>query len=153
MSVDPGHLGRRSVTLPRVRIAIAGTRPRVAQVSAGLSRDGIEAIEMSTAGTDWPAGFGKQLLEFERRLDDERGSEITAVVLVDRSDTALAAALVAAKVPLPIVVLERRASGGDEVPDANARVIDQLSTLTAADDVEAIRLAVETASDRRPQTG
>lgn len=108
---------------------------------------------MSTAGTDWPAGFGKQLLEFERRLDDERGSEITAVVLVDRSDTALAAALVAAKVPLPIVVLERRASGGDEVPDANARVIDQLSTLTAADDVEAIRLAVETASDRRPQTG
>jgi hypothetical protein len=60
------------------------------------------------------------LLALERRLLDERPAK---VVLADASDSALAAALVAAKAGIPL----EATAAATEAPTSNGRVIAQLA--------------------------
>jgi hypothetical protein len=136
----------------RVRIAIAGQPDRVAELSRALEPSGTETIRLESPPTDGSsestAGLTVPLLAFEPQLNGTAGGPIAAVVLADASDVSLAAALVAAKVPLPLVWIESPGANRSPAETLNARVIERLAVAAASRDPAAILVAIERASSR-----
>ena len=83
-------------------------------------------IEDRSAATDSVAALAKALVALERRIESERPESI---VLADASDSALAAALVAAKLQVPL----RAVGAATDPASTNGQLIAQLAgTYTGA---------------------
>ena len=83
-------------------------------------------IEGTSAEPDSVATLARALVALERRIESERPDSI---LLADASDTALAAAVVAAKLQIPL----RAAATATDPASTNGRLIAQLAgTYTGA---------------------
>jgi hypothetical protein len=135
-----------------VRIAIAGGADRVASLAHALAESGAEVLSLQAKPSDAPGSpraLAAPLVEFERQLDGV--PELAAVVVADSSDAALAATLVAAKVPLPVIAAGPRADA-ESAGDSNASVIRQLALAAPGPDPTAILAAIAAAADRSQTT-
>jgi hypothetical protein len=136
----------------RVRIALAGESDRVTALAEALVAAGAELLRLTPPPTgateDSSVGLATPLIEFEPRLDGAQGEPLDGVVLADSSDASLAAALVAAKVPLPLVTVDPPTAARGATATVNARLIEQLADGVPGADPAAIMAAIERASDR-----
>ena len=119
-----------------MRALIVGGDERSGAVAAGLERAGIEA---ERAGEPLPdaggiAGLADAIVAFERLLGDPPAD---AVVLVDESDAALAALIVAEKLEVPVARLGGPASEAVGA-SLNRRLIASLADAELAGDAEAV---------------
>ena len=105
-----------------VTVLIAGLAEARKPLVAEIGRNGAsaEAFGATDPGSESPADLAAALLEAEREIDRLRPER---VVLADDSDFALAAALVAAKLLVPV----EAARPAIEAPSANGRLIAQLA--------------------------
>lgn len=137
-----------------MRVAVAGAPGRVEGVQRSLAAAGIEVLWDGITSPGPGEGTARRLAEllvaFEARLDADSPAT-DAVVLADTSDAALAAALVATKVPLAVINAASRAQHdpGSEAEGANARLIAALADASVGSDPAAIVAAVRDAEASR----
>jgi len=121
-----------------VRVLLVGAgevADRLAETLSGpdVAVERVPEPASAEAGAEEIAAIAKSLLEFEDLLAENGPA---AVVLASRSDSSLAALLVATKLGLPTAFLEPLSEeAGDDV---NARLIGQLADMKLAVDAEAI---------------
>jgi hypothetical protein len=142
----------RSFRLCDMRLAVAGTAQAAEALGRRLVAAGAEVPEdelprPSRAG-EAVGDLAGALVGFERWLADD-SSGLDAIVLADTSDAALAAALVAAKVPLAVVgATPLPTPGAVEAEGANTRLIAALVDASPGTDPAAILAAAREARNR-----
>jgi hypothetical protein len=120
-----------AVTLRPMKTLIAGSAQAASALAERLADEGIDArTSTPEGGGDAIQALAASLVELESRIEADR-PEI--VLLADRGDHALAAALVATKLLVPVTAVADAGNPGEDGPSGgeNARLLELL-----ADEVE-----------------
>ena len=119
-----------------MRVLVAGDRDRADAVARALEDAGLDAqrafeVQGEAAGEGELSSLAARLLEYETQLE---ASPADALLVTDASDEALAAVLVATKVPIPVGFMAEEGAGGG----VNGRLISRLADGTVNNDAEAV---------------
>jgi UDP-N-acetylglucosamine 2-epimerase len=118
-----------------MKVLIVGENGSAATLGAALEAEGVEARR--TPGS-LPPGSGDEvgriaaaLVDLERLMETDPPD---AVLLSSASNLALAAALVATKLQIPVASVEGETADEDRLSGVNERLIEQLADATLAAD-------------------
>jgi UDP-N-acetylglucosamine 2-epimerase len=118
-----------------MKVLIVGESGSAETLGAALEAEGVEARRPpnsvpSTSG-DEVGQIAAALVELERLLNADRPD---AVLLTSHANLALAAALAATKLQIPVAGLQGEAAGEDRLSGVNGHLIGQLADASVAPD-------------------